>query len=154
MLNTESAALPSPDTAERVKVVVIGAGQAGLSVGYHLAKRDIPFVILDASERIGDSWRKRWDSLRLFTPAKYDGLDGMPFPAGPRAFPTKDAMGDYLEAYARRFALPVRPNSLRRGTHRVLAVTYFTKASGTKSRTLRVVFQRCGRAAASPRFTG
>ena len=53
-----------------------------------------------------------------------------------------------------RFALPVRPNSLRRGTHRVLAVTYFTKASGTKSRTLRVVFQRCGRAAVSPRFTG
>src|SRR5262249_44927111 len=93
---------------ERVKVVVIGAGQAGLSVGYHLARRNVPFVILDANERIGDSWRNRWDSLRLFTPARYDGLDGMPFPAKPRTYPTKDEMADYLMAYARRFTLPVR----------------------------------------------
>jgi NADPH-dependent 2,4-dienoyl-CoA reductase/sulfur reductase-like enzyme len=62
-----------PPTGE---VVVIGGGQAGLSVGYQLAKRDLPFVILDANERIGDSWRKRWDSLKLFTPARYDGLPG------------------------------------------------------------------------------
>src|SRR6185295_6275315 len=81
---------------------------AGLSVGYHLARRNLPFVILDAHERIGDSWRKRWDSLRLFTPARYDALDGMPFPAPANAFPTKDEMGDYLEAYAARFALPIR----------------------------------------------
>jgi NADPH-dependent 2,4-dienoyl-CoA reductase/sulfur reductase-like enzyme len=62
-----------PPTGE---VVVIGGGQAGLSVSYQLAKRDLPFVILDANERIGDSWRKRWDSLKLFTPARYDGLPG------------------------------------------------------------------------------
>ena len=86
-----------------------GARQ-GFRVGYHLARQGRPFVILDANERIGDSWRKRWDSLRLFTPARFDGLAGMPFPASPkRQFPTKNQMGDYLEAYAtQRFKLPVR----------------------------------------------
>jgi putative flavoprotein involved in K+ transport len=93
---------------ERIETVVIGGGQAGLSVGYHLARRDRPFVILEANERVGDTWRRRWDSLRLFTPAKFDTLDGLPFPAAPNAFPTKDEMADYLEAYAARFALPVR----------------------------------------------
>lgn len=93
---------------ERVETVVVGGGQAGLSVGYHLAKGGRPFVILDANERIGDSWRKRWDSLRLFTPARYDGLDGLPFPAPPNHFPTKDEMADYLEHYAAHFQLPVR----------------------------------------------
>src|SRR5580765_2815610 len=93
---------------ERIDTIVIGAGQAGLSVGYHLARRGVPFLILDAGERIGDQWRKRWDSLRLFTPARFSSLDGQPFPADADSFPTKDAMGDYLEAYARRFALPVR----------------------------------------------
>jgi putative flavoprotein involved in K+ transport len=89
-------------------VVVIGAGQAGLSVGYHLARLGLRFVILDAEARVGDVWRRRWDSLRLFTPARYDGLDGMPFPAPPSSFPTKDEMADYLEGYAARFHLPVR----------------------------------------------
>jgi putative flavoprotein involved in K+ transport len=93
---------------ERVQVVVIGAGQAGLSVGYHLAQRGIQFVILEARERIGDSWRERWDSLRLFTTGRLDGLDGMPFPAPGHRFPTKDEMAAYLEAYAIRFRLPVR----------------------------------------------
>jgi putative flavoprotein involved in K+ transport len=93
---------------ERVDTVVIGAGQAGLSVGYHLARRGQRFVILEANERVGDSWRERWDSLRLFTAAQYDGLDGMAFPAPPGAFPTKDQMADYLAAYAAHFALPVR----------------------------------------------
>jgi putative flavoprotein involved in K+ transport len=97
--------LPEP---ERVNVVVVGAGQAGLSVGYHLKRKGIPFVILDAHARIGDSWRTRWDSLRLFTPARYDGLDGLPFPASRFSFPTKDEMADYLEAYAARFQLPVQ----------------------------------------------
>jgi cation diffusion facilitator CzcD-associated flavoprotein CzcO len=61
---------------ERIDTVVVGGGQAGLAVGYHLARRGLPFVILDASERIGDAWRNRWDSLRLFTPARYNGLPG------------------------------------------------------------------------------
>lgn len=94
--------------SERVQTVVIGAGQSGLSAGYHLSRQKLPFVILDANARVGDSWRRRWDSLRLFTPARFDALPGMRFPAPPRSFPTKDQMGDYLESYAKRFALPVR----------------------------------------------
>ena len=92
---------------EYVDTVVIGAGQAGLSVGYHLSRSGVPFVILDAGERIGDQWRHRWDSLRLFTPARFAGLDGMAFPAPPHYFPTKDEMGDFLERYAHTFRLPV-----------------------------------------------
>lgn len=88
--------------------IVIGGGQAGLAVGYHLAKRGIPFLILDASERIGDAWRNRWDSLRLFNPARYAGLPGLKFPARGDTFPTKEQMADYLVDYARRFRLPVR----------------------------------------------
>jgi putative flavoprotein involved in K+ transport len=65
-------------------------------------------VILDAHERAGDSWRKRWDSLRLFTPASLNGLPGMPFPARSEHFPPKDEMADYLEAYAARFELPIK----------------------------------------------
>jgi putative flavoprotein involved in K+ transport len=94
--------------SEYFETVIIGGGQAGLSVGYHLKKQGRPFVILDANERIGDAWRKRWDSLRLFTPARYDGLQGWRFPAPAVSFPTKDEMADYLESYAARFELPVR----------------------------------------------
>lgn len=103
---------------ERIQTVVIGGGQAGLSVGYHLERRGLPFVILDASERVGDVWRARWDSLRLFTPAKFNGLDGAPFPAKPWTFPTKDEMADYLEAYAKRFRLPVRSGTRVTGLSR------------------------------------
>jgi putative flavoprotein involved in K+ transport len=115
--------------SERVDAIVIGGGQAGLSVGYYLARQGMRFVILDASARIGDAWRHRWDSLRLFTPARFDGLAGMPFPGNPDAFPTKNEMADYLEAYARRFALPVRSGVTvdrlwREGD------TYFVRAGG------------------------
>ena len=96
---------------ERVNTVVVGAGQAGLSVGYHLQRRGVPFVILDGGARVGDQWRKRWDSLKLFTPRKFSSLDGWAFPGDRDAFPTKDEMGDYLEAYARRFDLPIRLNT-------------------------------------------
>jgi putative flavoprotein involved in K+ transport len=89
-------------------IVIIGGGQAGLATGYYLKQQGQDFVILDANERTGDSWRGRWDSLRLFTPARFDGLPGLPFPDRPYAFPTKDEMADYLENYAARFDLPVR----------------------------------------------
>jgi len=90
------------------EVIVIGGGQAGLCTGYYLTKAGLRFLILDAGERIGDSWRSRWDSLRLFTPRKYDSLPGLAFPASYNSFPTKDEMGNYLEQYARHFQLPVR----------------------------------------------
>ena len=88
--------------------VIVGGGQAGLATGYHLAKRGRSFVILDAGERVGDPWRKRWDSLRLYSPAGDDGLPGLRFPAKRTAYPTAGEMADYLEAYAAHFALPVR----------------------------------------------
>ncbi|HSB54007.1 MAG TPA: NAD(P)-binding domain-containing protein [Gemmatimonadales bacterium] len=93
---------------ERIPVVVIGGGQAGLATGYYLERAGIPFVILDAGVRVGDAWRERWDSLRLFSPSFYDGLPGMRFPGPAFTWPTKDQMGDYLERYAKRFQLPVR----------------------------------------------
>ena len=93
---------------EPIETVVIGGGQAGLSVGHHLARRGRPFLILDANQRIGDAWRNRWDSLRLFTPARYDALAGLPLPTPADSFPGKDQVADYLEAYAARFQLPVR----------------------------------------------
>ena len=111
---------------ERYETVVIGAGQAGLSVGYHLKKQGRSFVILDAGERIGDSWRQRWDSLRLYSPAFRDALPGMAFPAPRTAYPTKDEMGDYLEAYAKHFELPVRSGA---------AVESLTKENGSYSAT-------------------
>ena len=93
---------------ERVDTIVVGGGQAGLAVGYHLSRRGLPFVILDAGDRVGDAWRNRWDSLRLFSTRRYSQLDGMPLPGPPHGFPTKDEIADYLEAYAEHFALPVR----------------------------------------------
>ena len=100
--------MTSTQDTEHFETVVVGGGQAGLAVGYHLTRRGHPCVILDANERIGDSWRKRWPSLRLYSPARLDGLPGMPFPAPPRSFPSGLEMADYLEAYAQKFALPVR----------------------------------------------
>lgn len=87
--------------------MIIGGGQAGLAMGHYLKSQGRKFVVLDESPRIGDAWRQRWDSLRLFTPAKYDGLPGAPFPADPLSFPSKDDVADYLEGYAARFELPV-----------------------------------------------
>jgi putative flavoprotein involved in K+ transport len=94
---------------ETFDTIVIGGGQAGLSVGYYLKRQGGSFVILDANEQIGGSWRTRtWSSLRLFTPARYDGLPGWPYPAPGWSYPTARELADYLEAYAARFELPVR----------------------------------------------
>ena len=93
---------------ERHETIVIGGGQAGLSVGYHLKRERRSFLILDGNDRVGDNWRTRWDSLRLYSPAFRDGLPGMAFPAPPASYPTAREMGDYLEAYAAEFDLPVR----------------------------------------------
>src|SRR5690349_2722427 len=87
---------------------IIGGGQAGLAAAYHVKQRGRTPVVLDENERVGDSWRTRWDSLRLFTPAQYDGLPGWRFPAPRWSFPTKDEMADYMESYVARFELPAR----------------------------------------------
>jgi putative flavoprotein involved in K+ transport len=93
---------------EHIETVIIGAGQAGLSAAYHLSRRGVPYVVLDADARIGDHWRERWPSLRLYSPAYDDSLPGMRFPSPAFSYPTGREMGDYLEAYAKRFDLHVR----------------------------------------------
>ena len=95
-------------TNQHVETLIIGAGQAGLSTGYHLKRRGRPFLIVDGNERVGDNWRQQWDTLRLYTPAKYDGLPGLAFPADRWHYPQKDEVADYLERYALHFDLPVR----------------------------------------------
>lgn len=94
--------------SQPLDAVVIGAGQAGLAAGYHLAKTKLRFEILEADQRVGEVWRRRWDSLRLFTPAQHDSLPGLPFPGARNTFPGKEEFAAYLESYAARFGLPVR----------------------------------------------
>lgn len=98
-----------PDDPPHVDVLVIGAGQAGLALGWHLRRRGVAsFLLVDAGPEVGHVWRSRWDSLRLFTPAEYDALPGLPFPAPAGTYPTKDQVADYLRDYAAEFRLPVR----------------------------------------------
>jgi putative flavoprotein involved in K+ transport len=92
-------------------VVVVGGSQAGLAMAWHLAQRGLRFVVLEAGPEPGSVWRSRWDSLRLFTPAQYDALPGMPFPAPADSYPTKDPVADYLQAYTNAFDLPMRLNA-------------------------------------------
>ena len=128
---------------DRFDTVIIGAGQAGLATGYHLAREDRNFVILEAHDRVGDVWRNRFDSLKLYSPARYDGLPGWGMPLPGTTYPTKDQLADYLEAYAERFELPivtgVSVDSVRRdgdrwivraGAHRLEADSVVV-ASGT-----------------------
>ena len=95
----------------RFDVAVIGAGQAGLAIGYFLAEQGRRFTILEASDSIGAAWRSRWDSLVLFTPRRYDSLPGIPFPGDPDGYPGRDEVVDYLESYAATFELPVQLNT-------------------------------------------
>ena len=96
---------------ELLDVVVVGGSQAGLAIAWHLAREGLRFVVLEAAPEIGHTWRSRWDSLTLFTPAQYDALPGMAFPGPPDTYPGKDAVAGYLKAYAAAFDLPVRLNS-------------------------------------------
>jgi putative flavoprotein involved in K+ transport len=112
---TAGPAGPPPD------VLVIGGGQAGLAMGYHLRRSGWSFQIADGGAQIGQAWRARWDSLRLFTSGRYASLPGLPFPAAPESCPGKDDVADCLQAYAARFELPVRLNT---------KVTSLTKGDG------------------------
>jgi putative flavoprotein involved in K+ transport len=100
-----------PAGGEVLDVVVVGGSQAGLAMAWQLAQRGLRFVVLEAGPELGNTWRSRWDSLKLFTPAQYDALPGMPFPGPADTYPTKDPVADYLEAYATALDLPVRLNS-------------------------------------------
>jgi len=105
-----AAASGLPDQG-RLDVVVVGAGQAGLAIAWHLVRLGLRFLVLEAAAELGHSWRSRWDSLTLFTPGQYDGLPGMPFPAAADTYPTKEPVANYLRAYADAFRLPVRLNA-------------------------------------------
>lgn len=105
---SQTTAPEVPRETPFIETVVVGAGQAGLATGYHLQQRGREFVILDSATRIGDQWRRIWDSLRLYSPAGYDGLPGLPFPAPAWSFPGKDDVAAYLELYAAHHQLPVR----------------------------------------------
>jgi putative flavoprotein involved in K+ transport len=111
-------AMPTLTHKAQLDVLVIGGGQAGLAIGYHLAQRRLCFLIVDAGPAVGHVWRNRWDSLRLFTPAEYDALPGTPFPAPTGSHPTKDEVADYLNSYAKRHGLPVRLNTAVQRLHR------------------------------------
>jgi putative flavoprotein involved in K+ transport len=99
------------DPATRREVVIVGGGQAGLALGYHLARQDSNFALLEAADEPAAAWRGRWDSLELFTPARYSGLPGLPFPGDPDRYPTRDDVASYLTEYARHFDLPVELGS-------------------------------------------
>jgi putative flavoprotein involved in K+ transport len=107
----EQTAAPGGAGDRELDVVVVGAGQAGLAIAWHLARQGVRFLVLEAAAELGQSWRTRWDSLTLFTPVQYDGLPGMPFPGPADTYPTKDPVADYLRAYAEAFGLPVRLNA-------------------------------------------
>lgn len=123
--------------------LVIGASQAGLAAGYYLKRAGLSFVLLDAADAIGAAWINRWDSLRLFTPARYDALPGMPFPGEPYSLPTKDDVAGYLKAYAQRFDLPVRLRTSVR-TLRAEDARYRVTAAGGDSFTARSVIVATG----------
>ncbi|WP_138735210.1 flavin-containing monooxygenase [Modestobacter excelsi] len=112
----------------RLDVLVVGGGQAGLAMGYHLAQRNLRFTIVDAAAEIGSTWRSRWDSLRLFTSGRYDDLPGLPFPAVPDSYPGKDDVADYLRAYAAEFDLTVRLDTTVTSLARAGDGTYVAKA--------------------------
>jgi putative flavoprotein involved in K+ transport len=98
-------------SAGDLEVAIVGAGQAGLAMGYFLRQKGIPFVIFERADSIGSAWRERWESLTLFTPRRYSNLPGLPFPGDPEGYPTRDEVIDYLERYAETFDLPVELNS-------------------------------------------
>jgi putative flavoprotein involved in K+ transport len=119
---TADAARPALD------VLVIGGGQAGLAMGHQLTERGLRFLIVDSGPEIGSAWRSRWDSLTLFTPAQYDSLPGLPFPAAADTYPAKDDVAGYLRAYAAEFALPVRLDTTVTSLARAGDGTYLVKA--------------------------
>src|ERR687886_1014219 len=104
---------------EHYEVVVVGGGQAGLAIGYFLAREGCRFVVLERGADIAPAWRERWDSLTLFTPRRYSSLPRLPFPGAPDGYPTRDEVLAFLERYAETFELPIELNSEVRRLERV-----------------------------------
>lgn len=119
----------SPVTSP-LDVLIIGAGQAGLAMGHELKSAGLRFLLVDQHQRVGNSWRKRFDSLVLFTPRAYSALPGLPVPGNPDGYPTKDELADYLESYARHFLLPIEMNTGIARLERVNGVFHATTTSG------------------------
>jgi putative flavoprotein involved in K+ transport len=138
MTAQQEPASPEPEGGALLDVVVIGGSQAGLAMAWHLARQRLRFVVLDAGPELGHVWRTRWDSLTLFTPAQYDALPDMPFPAPADTYPTKDPVADYLHAYAKAFTLPVRLNSRVTGLRRT-EQSFEVRTADERLRTRQVV---------------
>jgi putative flavoprotein involved in K+ transport len=117
--NTVAVAYRSETAAHGpgLDVAIVGAGQAGLAMAWHLRRHGLRFAVLDAASQLGQAWRTRWDSLRLFTPARFDALPEMPFPGPAEHYPTKEQVADYLHDYAAAFDLPIHLG------HRVLRLS-------------------------------
>jgi putative flavoprotein involved in K+ transport len=131
--------MTAPASGPRLDVLVIGGGQAGLAMGYHLAQRGLRFLIVDAGPDIGHVWRARWDSLQLFTSGRYDNLPGQPFPAAADTYPGKDEVADYLRAYAAQFELPVRLDTPVTSLARAGDGSYLVKAGTDEVEAAQVV---------------
>lgn len=138
------------ETCERRGTVVVGAGAAGLAAA--VRARDADVLVLDAADRVGDSWRRRYEGLSLFTPARYCALPGLPLPLPPRERPTKDQYADYLARYAGHAGVPVRAgcrvrrHEFRDGVHRL-------ETGGTTIETRTLIWAAGGHAVPSiPRF--
>lgn len=137
-----------------IDTVVIGGSQVGLTTGYYLKKQGRQFVILDAGERVGDAWRSRWDSLMLFTPARYNGLPGLKFPAPGASYVSKDQMADYLEMYAKHFELPVKLGSAVLNLSRQGDRFFVETADTTYEASNVIVAIGCSQAPKIPSFAG
>jgi putative flavoprotein involved in K+ transport len=111
MTDLHDAAYKDSAGGQQLDVVVVGGSQAGLAMAWHLQRLGLNFVVLEAGPEVGHVWRARWDSLKLFTPAQYDALPGMAFPAPADTYPTKEPVADYLQAYVATFDLPIRLNA-------------------------------------------
>jgi putative flavoprotein involved in K+ transport len=139
MTTPDDEARNDPAGGAVLEVVVVGGSQAGLAMAWHLARQGRRFVVLEAALELGLTWRSRWDSLKLFTPAQYDALPGMPFPAPADTYPTKDPVADYLQAYAAAFDLPVRLNAKVTELRRLDDASFEVHTADGSYRTGRVV---------------
>jgi putative flavoprotein involved in K+ transport len=139
MTAPQDEAQENPAGGEVLDVVVVGGSQAGLAMAWHLAQQGRRFVVLEAGPEVGHVWRSRWDSLKLFTPAQYDALPGMAFPAPADTYPTKDPVADYLQAYVAAFDLPVRVSAKVTELRRLEDGTFEIRTAGQTYRARQVV---------------